>query len=556
MANILTGIISLEAKGVSQTTSQVSNAVGKAEQSLKRLTPASNQATLAMTNLGRVVQDAPFGFIGIANNLNPLLESFQRLKATTGTTGGALKALGSSLIGPAGLGFAISAASSLLLVFGDKLFSAGKKSSEAADNFKKLSDATKAIFEGAGKEAAEVSTLIAVLKSETETRERKLIAIKELQKIQPEVFNGLKLEGNAVSGLDEAYKNYISNLRTVIAVKIKQAQLEQLITKQLQLQGATRTNTENALFDAVKNFQDSQLNAARQDPSQRGAIAQSILGKRGELKGELNQVQADIDFILRQIGELSRGVKLTNTSTGNITVNPDKVTVKPLTAVFDIDLEGPAVFAADSFGNYFSTELGNYFKKPITTDFSLLQALQRKLKTEAQKLAKSFNSILSAGFQDSFSSLGEGLGNALSGKDFGAGLTQALGGLLSSLGKALIQYGAIKEGLDKIFGAGGFAIPGAVAIGLGVLAIAAGKAISNFGGGRAVGGAVKAGTGYLVGENGPEYFQPGTSGSIIPNGRLSTMSGGGFAGRVVFEISGNKLIGVLANGNRSQGALI
>lgn len=556
MANILTGIISLEAKGVSQTTSQVSNAVGKAEQSLKRLTPASNQATLAMTNLGRVVQDAPFGFLGIANNLNPLLESFQRLKATTGTTGGALKALGSSLIGPAGLGFAISAASSLLVVFGDKLFSAGKKSSEAADNFKKLSDATKAIFEGAGKEAAEVSTLIAVLKSETETRERKLIAIKELQKIQPEVFNGIKLEGNAVSGLDDAYKNYISNLRTVIAVKIKQAQLEQLITKQLQLQGATRTNTENALFDAVNNFQDSQLNAARQDPSQRGAIAQSILGKRGELKGELNQVQADIDFILRQIGELSKGVKLTNTSTGNITVNPDRVTVKPLTAVFDIDLEGPAVFAADSFGNYFSTELGNYFKRPITTDFSLLQALQPKLKTEAQKLAESFNSILSAGFQDSFSSLGEGLGNALSGKDFGAGLTQALGGLLSSLGKALIQYGAIKEGLDKIFGAGGFAIPGAVAIGLGVLAIAAGKAISNFGGGRAVGGAVKAGTGYLVGENGPEYFQPGTSGSIIPNGRLSTMSGGGFAGRVVFEISGNKLIGVLANGNRSQGALI
>ena len=556
MANILTGIISLEAKGVSQTTSQVSNAVSKAEQSLKRLTPASNQATLAMTNLGRVAQDAPFGFLGIANNLNPLLESFQRLKATTGTTGGALKALGSSLIGPAGLGFAISAASSLLVVFGDKLFSAGKKSSEAADNFKKLSDATKAIFEGAGKEAAEVSTLIAVLKSETETRERKLIAIKELQKIQPEVFNGIKLEGNAVSGLDDAYKNYISNLRTVIAVKIKQAQLEQLITKQLQLQGATRTNTENALFDAVNNFQDSQLNAARQDPSQRGAIAQSILGKRGELKGELNQVQADIDFILRQIGELSKGVKLTNTSTGNITVNPDRVTVKPLTAVFDIDLEGPAVFAADSFGNYFSTELGNYFKRPITTDFSLLQALQPKLKTEAQKLAESFNSILSAGFQDSFSSLGEGLGNALSGKDFGAGLTQALGGLLSSLGKALIQYGAIKEGLDKIFGAGGFAIPGAVAIGLGVLAIAAGKAISNFGGGRAVGGAVKAGTGYLVGENGPEYFQPGTSGSIIPNGRLSTMSGGGFAGRVVFEISGNKLIGVLANGNRSQGALI
>lgn len=60
---------------------------------------ASDQSTQAIINLSRVAQDAPYGFIGIANNLNPLLESFQRLKATTGTTGGALKALGASLTG-------------------------------------------------------------------------------------------------------------------------------------------------------------------------------------------------------------------------------------------------------------------------------------------------------------------------------------------------------------------------------------------------------------------------------------------------------------------------
>ena len=49
-----------------------------------------------------MLQDAPFGFIGIQNNLNPLLESFQRLKAETGSTGGAFKALSKSLLGPAG----------------------------------------------------------------------------------------------------------------------------------------------------------------------------------------------------------------------------------------------------------------------------------------------------------------------------------------------------------------------------------------------------------------------------------------------------------------------
>ena len=40
---------------------------------------------------------------------------------------------------------------------------------------------------------------------------------------------------------------------------------------------------------------------------------------------------------------------------------------------------------------------------------------------------------------------------------------------------------------------------------------------SVFGGGRAAGGPVSAGTTYLVGENGPELFTSGSSGTIIPN---------------------------------------
>ena len=41
-----------------------------------------------------------------------------------------------------------------------------------------------------------------------------------------------------------------------------------------------------------------------------------------------------------------------------------------------------------------------------------------------------------------------------------------------------------------------------------------------FGGGRAAGGPVSAGTTYLVGENGPELFTSSTSGNIIPNGAM------------------------------------
>ena len=48
---------------------------------------------------------------------------------------------------------------------------------------------------------------------------------------------------------------------------------------------------------------------------------------------------------------------------------------------------------------------------------------------------------------------------------------------------------------------------------------------SSFGGARAMGGPVSAGQTYLVGEKGPELFNPGRSGSIIPNHKL----GGGQA---------------------------
>jgi len=47
----------------------------KVDSSLKKAAAGTNTAAFALTNLGRIAQDAPFGFIGIQNNLNPLLES-------------------------------------------------------------------------------------------------------------------------------------------------------------------------------------------------------------------------------------------------------------------------------------------------------------------------------------------------------------------------------------------------------------------------------------------------------------------------------------------------
>jgi len=73
----------------------------------------TGDATQSLVNLSRVAQDAPYGFMGIANNLNPLLESFQRLSKETGSSTSALKSMASGLMGPAGIGLALGVVSSL-----------------------------------------------------------------------------------------------------------------------------------------------------------------------------------------------------------------------------------------------------------------------------------------------------------------------------------------------------------------------------------------------------------------------------------------------------------
>lgn len=280
------------------------NTAKLASTQLGKLPRTSDQATQSLVNLSRVAQDAPYGFLGIANNLNPLLESFQRLKATTGTNVGALKALGASLTGAGGIGLALGVASSLLVVFGDKIFGASKKVEEAEDKLKKYKETVTGIFSEVAKEATQTLSLIAVLKNETETRERKLAAIKELQKIQPEIFGQLKLEGETVNGLDAAYASYINNLKTVIAVKIKQAKLEELITKQLQLQGVAMTASEKQFKGAIDRMNNSlaQIGGVGGDETAWGL---RLKNERVAAQKEGDKLANDILTLGKELSELS-----------------------------------------------------------------------------------------------------------------------------------------------------------------------------------------------------------------------------------------------------------
>lgn len=158
----------------------------------------------------------------------------------------------------------------------------------------------------------------------------------------------------------------------------------------------------------------------------------------------------------------------------------------------------------------------------------------------AQQLTATFQAAVTSGIENAFASIGEAIGGALSGEDFGGKLFGIIGDFLIQIGKAMIAFGGIKKIVEEVLK--NFAVPAAVAIGIGVVAIAAGTALKNIKNAqpRALGGPVNAGGSFLVGERGPELFVPNTGGQIVPNNRIGGGTGGGNG--MVFQVVGTNII--------------
>ena len=103
--------------------------------------------------------------------------------------------------------------------------------------------------------------------------------------------------------------------------------------------------------------------------------------------------------------------------------------------------------------------------------------------------------------------------------------------------RMIIQQTILRSIMSAIGMVGGaapkspFGGPQVVTGGTGIDGSAFGKAAFNkvlpISGFKAGGGSVAAGRGYIVGENGPEYFRPGIGGQIVPNHRLQMIDLGG-----------------------------
>ena len=172
-------------------------------------TKPMGDATQSLINFSRIAQDAPYGIIGVANNLNPMLESFQRLAKTEGGTKKALQAMSAGLIGPAGVGVALGIVSSLAVTFSKEIKEFFKGPTAELEEFRKqLKEVADDIYKLIGGEQTKRTKgilLAEIIVGGNKTQQEE--ALKELQKL----YSNSTAIKNAKLGEDKAFYQTLVN---------------------------------------------------------------------------------------------------------------------------------------------------------------------------------------------------------------------------------------------------------------------------------------------------------------------------------------------------------
>jgi hypothetical protein len=548
----------------------------------------SNSAAFALTNLGRVAQDAPFGFIGIQNNLNPLLESFSRLKAETGGTGSALKALGQSLIGPAGLGIALSVVSAGILFYqqyqqrANKEVTVAKKVTDEYIN--SLNQVDQARLKG-GQSAASELTTIKLLYDQYQNAalplEKRKEAYKEIQKLYPAYFGNLKFETSATDKTKTAYDSLTQSILATARARAAADLITKNSTRQLENEQKVIDLTTQIVAEQTKQKKlqaqvDSQNLLAKQEANILTSEQRDILNqylKAGFQENELtklkNNLLTDTNILTEQniqlqkaaTAEVLKGGKIS----GSVAGEKLKETEKEKRRFFALinDFKGIAEIGKKDIAKTLSggkplidintllstkSFIPNNIGQQLYTPFQILQDnIKFDLLPQLGTSFKTFFDDILMNGNFSFSALGQAIKNTFL-SVLASEATQGVLKLLGSVGGKTEKGGGLIAGIAGLFGASKKAAPLA-----GIAASTGGFLGSAATIGAPVAAAspllpILAGVAAIAGiaslfKKKQQAPIPQASSTISTSAAGSAQDFGG--GRVVFEISGTNLIGVL-----------
>ena len=538
--------VQAEMLDTSKSAAAMSNSVSQATNKLSQLPQQANQATTAVGNLSRIVQDAPFGFIAISNNLQPLFDDFTRLKAQTGSAGGAFKSLAGAIAGPAGIGLAFAAATSLITLFSKEIFGSGSAAKKAKDDIAEFNKSLDNAQASALSSGLQLQKFVEIAKNGNLPLQQRNEALSKANDILGQYGEKLTLTNIATARATELVNQYTQGL-------IAQALANQLADRAATLL-INQANAQKAVTEAQLAYNKAQaafINrpqlSLREQELGRG---QAFIIERDAALKSLNQRQEEYANITKEITSVTslfneQALKSTNllgiagqkTKGGKINVDFELIpTISNLT-----ELEGKLAGGLPSLLPALDKAINNISKDPkdvkvplrfnFTSEVTDFQDLIAENGKAFEAFVQTVNDSVANIQVSGLSSIGEALGTAFAGGNLQTvfqSFANVIAQGLESIGKQLIVVSGVaklaKDALATLFTNPGAAL--AAGIALVAVSTALRQSLNQGVQARALGGPVSGGQPYLVGERGPELFVPSVSGGIVPNNQVGAMMSG------------------------------
>jgi hypothetical protein len=329
------------------------------------------------------------------------------------------------------------------------------------------------------------------------------------------------------AALEQIKKKYLAQNEAVATLKTQISQytdelnkniLVQLDERPLKEQKATKDELKS-IIPILKEIQGiyEALAKPSKDPLHKQSEASGANLPDGTFSPEVQVIQAQI----------AEAVKKASESTSPSLASAYKKLGDALNAKLDDVLHPNLVSHIQPIADIDDKELRKFQEdtgKLLTERTSKLPAIKSDIKVDPnlvlqslpiQELNKSIQKAVNGAPAKAFDGVGQAIGASLAKganpiQAAGKSILTALGQVMEDIGKALIQYGVVKEGLDNVLTAG-IALPGVAAIAIGIGAEAIGALIKGAGSSYhafAAGGIVTGPTMGLIGEAGPEVIFP------------------------------------------------
>jgi hypothetical protein len=538
------------------------NALGKsfaapAVKSFDNLKRSAGAASGAAISFGRIIQDAPFGIIGVANNIQNFGEQFVALGDKSTTAAGKLKLFFSALITPSNLAIlAVSALTAAWQAYQLGAFDALFATESLSKKLKEISDNTKSATANASVELIKVENLKKTIEDETLSRDERFKAVKKLIELYPQIFSlGDKeklLNGQLVKSYEILTQAIVAKAKASIAEQelpelVKQKEIVDstlkskealLAVEEERLKTASRLTSIGETFTGSEFEQISRIiTPLKADVEELGLrqkeLQINIDGYTQSVVSYSNQYEELIDKNINSTSELNTEVgKLKRTFESIIALPngglPRSGDVEALRRQFQRLQEGGRVGTTGE--EFIQSSLQKVKEQGIITTLPTkeisdnFKELSNEIKFTVDDLAQAFTglgSVIGRAFNNP--QLGTFLGTFLTfaSKLVAANFKIAGSNAVAGASQASLATGPAAPLTLPAFIAGALGVVAAAFAAFGNFGSSGGSSMSSGSGStftnrREFGGPVSKGRAYIVGEKRPELFVPNTNGVIIP----------------------------------------